>query len=257
MTLLELKQVTKEYPLRLRRGKTKKKVAVHNVSLTISKGQSVALVGESGSGKSTLAKLIMRIEELTSGEILWKGQNIHSEMVGDFSYYKNIQLVLQDSSSSLHPKMKVKELLAEPIRNFFPGEKNWPEECAKLLHLVGLDASFMERYPNQLSGGQKQRVCIAKALAVKPELIIFDESIASLDSGSKKAILEVLKKIQRQDGLSYLFITHDLEFTKKLCDIVAVMYQGEIVEYLTHCEHEQLTHAYTKILFNTMNTYNL
>ncbi|KGR76983.1 ABC transporter ATP-binding protein [Ureibacillus sinduriensis] len=255
MTLIELKQVTKEYPLKLRRGKTKKKVAVHNVSLAISKGESVALVGESGSGKSTIAKLIMRTEKLTSGLILWKGQNIHSKKVSDYSFFKNIQLVLQDSSSSLHPNMKVKEILAEPIRNFFPDEKNWQEQCMKLLHLVGLDASFLEHYSNQLSGGQKQRLCIAKALAVKPELIIFDESIASLDGESKKGIIEVLKMVQRQDGLTYLFITHDLEFTKELCDFVAVMYQGEIVEYLANWEDEQLTHPYTRILFSTMNAF--
>ena len=175
MRLLELKQVRKEYPLRLGKGYFKKKVAVNNVCLTISKGESVALVGESGSGKSTLAKLIMRIEKITSGQILWNGQSIHSKQWKDYAFYKNIQMVMQDSSASLHPNMRIEEILAEPIRNFFPNNKTWHEECSKLLHLVGLDTSFLKHFPNQLSGGQKQRVCIAKALAVKPEFIIFDE----------------------------------------------------------------------------------
>ncbi|MFP3918375.1 dipeptide/oligopeptide/nickel ABC transporter ATP-binding protein [Lysinibacillus telephonicus] len=256
MTLLELKQVTKEYPLRLRRGNIKKKVAVKNVSFAISKGECLALVGESGSGKSTIAKCIMRIEKITSGKVLWKGHNIHTKELKDFTLYKNIQMVMQDSSASLHPKMCIKEILAEPIRNFFPDERDWLEECIKLLHLVGLDKSHLKYFPNQLSGGQKQRVCIAKALAVKPELIIFDESIASLDSNSQKSILEILKRIQIQDGLSYLFITHDLQSTKQFCDRVAVMYQGEIVESFTYWEREQLTHPYSQLLFDTMNNSN-
>lgn len=252
MILLEVKQVTKEYPLWLRRGNIKKKLAVNNVSLTISKGESIALVGESGSGKSTLAKCIMRIEKITSGQVLWKGHSIYSKQLKDFTFYKNIQMVLQDSSASLHPKMQVKEILAEPIQNFFPDEKNWHEECIKLLHLVGLDKSFLKFLPNQLSGGQKQRVCIAKALAAKPELIIFDESIASLDRDSQRSILEILKKVQEQDELSYLFITHDLQSTKQLCDRVAVMYEGEIVEILNDWEGVQFVHPYSRLLFDTM-----
>lgn len=256
MTLLELQQVTKEYPLRLRRGNSKKKVAVNNVSFTISKGESVALVGESGSGKSTIAKLIMRMEKITSGQILWNGHYIHSKQLKDFTFYKNIQLVLQDSSASLHPKMRIEEILAEPIRNYFPGEKNWHEECIKLLHLVGLDTPYLKCFPNQLSGGQKQRVCIAKALAVKPKLIIFDESIASLDSHSEKTILEILRSIQMQNGISYLFITHDLQSTKQLCNRIAVMYQGEIVETFTHWERGQIRHPYSRLLFDTVSQYN-
>lgn len=256
MILLELRQITKEYPLWLRKDKGRKKAAVNNVSLSISKGESVALVGESGSGKSTIAKCIMRLEKITAGQILWKGHSIRSKHLKDFTFYKSVQMVMQDSSASLHPKMKVEEILAEPIRNFFPEEKNWHEECNRLLHVVGLDTSFLKRFPNQLSGGQKQRVCIAKALAVKPELIIFDESIASLDGQSQKSIIEVLRMIQRQEGLSYLFITHDLQSTKHLCDRVAVMYQGEIVEILTQWERGQLAHPYSRLLYDTMNDSN-
>lgn len=256
MILLELRQMTKEYPLWLRKEKGRKKAAVNNASLSISKGESVALVGESGSGKSTIAKCIMRLEKITAGQILWKGHSIYSKHLKDFTFYKSVQMVMQDSSASLHPKMKVEEMLAEPIRNFFPDEKNWHEECNRLLHVVGLDTSFLKRFPNQLSGGQKQRVCIAKALAVKPELIIFDESIASLDGESQKSIIEVLRMIQRQEGLSYLFITHDLQSTKHLCDRVAVMYQGEIVEILTQWERGRLAHPYSRLLYDTMNDCN-
>nr|WP_078433744.1 dipeptide/oligopeptide/nickel ABC transporter ATP-binding protein [Metabacillus halosaccharovorans] len=254
--MLELKQVTKVYPIRFRRGKSKKKMAINNVNLTISKGESVALVGESGSGKSTIAKLIMRMEKQTSGQILWNGHSIDSKQLKFSTFYKNIQMVLQDSSSSLHPKMRIEEILSEPIRNFFPEKKNWYEECKKLLDVVGLDSSFLKYFPNQLSGGQKQRICIAKALAVKPKLIILDESIASLDRPSQESILEILRLFQLQNGTSYLFITHDLQSTKQLCKRIEVMHQGEIVETITHWERGQLKHPYSQLLFDTMSQYN-
>lgn len=254
MNLLELQQVTKEYPSWFRKGRKLKKTAVKNVNLTITKGESIALVGESGSGKSTLAKCIMRIEKITSGHILLDGQNIYTKRLKDFAFYKKVQMVLQDSSSSLHPKMKVEEIIAAPIRNFFPNHKNILDEVNRLLEIVGLDSSFLERMSFQLSGGQKQRVCIAKALAVKPKLIIFDESIASLDHSSQQSIIRVLKQIQQKEEISYLFITHDLESTKHLCNRVAVMYQGEIVEIITEWNQHQLFHPYSKVLYDTINS---
>ena len=255
--LLELRNVTKEYPLRTRRKSLFKPrphfKAVNQINLTIKKGESVGLVGESGSGKSTLAKLIMKIEPVTSGQILLNSQPIHGKHSHDLKVYKQMQLVLQDSSSSLYPNMRVKEILEEPLRNYFPEEKTtWEATCLKLLQMVNLDSSFLCRYPHQLSGGQKQRVCIAKALAVQPEIIIFDESIASLDQPSQLSIIKMLKRIQKKKQLSYLFITHDLKSTQQLCDRIMVMYQGELVETFSHWDSQQLSHPYSHLLFQTL-----
>ncbi|MFB5282926.1 ABC transporter ATP-binding protein [Peribacillus sp. Hz7] len=256
MTLLELCNVTKEYSVRSRKlswfGRKQSFTAVNQVNLTLSKGECLGIVGESGSGKSTIAKLIMKIESVTSGQILLDGELINSNQINDIQLYKRLQMVLQDSSSSLHPKMNVQEVLTEPLRNYFSKEDEWRARCIQLLELVDLDASYLSRYPDQLSGGQKQRVCIAKALAVKPDIIIFDESIASLDSPSQTSIIRMLKRIQKQEQLSYLFITHDLQSTKALCDRVAVMYQGEIIETFHIFDVGQLKHPYSNLLFQTL-----
>ncbi|MFC0471940.1 ABC transporter ATP-binding protein [Halalkalibacter kiskunsagensis] len=258
MSLLELCYVSKEYPLRASRKtwfKTNPSVkVVKDVNLTINKGECLALIGESGSGKSTLAKLIMKLETVTSGQILLDGQMINGKQVTDLTIYKRIQLVLQDSSTSLHPKMHVEEILKEPIHNYFPEQMvEWEEMFLKLLKLVGLDHSYLSRYSHQLSGGQKQRVCIAKALAVQPDLIIFDESIASLDRDSQASIVNMLKHIQKKEQISYLFITHDLQAAQTLCDQVAVMYQGEIVETFSNWDLRQLKHPYTRSLVHILN----
>ncbi|WP_127761979.1 ABC transporter ATP-binding protein [Peribacillus asahii] len=256
MTLLELCNVTKEYSVRSRKlswfRRKKHFTAVNQVNLTLSKGECLGIVGESGSGKSTIAKLIMKIESVTSGQVLLDGKLINSNQIKDIQLYKRLQMVLQDSSSSLHPKMNVQEILTEPLRNYFSKNKEWRTQCIQLLELVNLDASYLIRYPHQLSGGQKQRVCIAKALAVKPDIIIFDESIASLDSTSQTSIIRMLKRIQKQEQLSYLFITHDLQSTKELCDRVAVMYQGEIIETFHLLDVGQLKHPYSNLLFQTL-----
>jgi ABC-type dipeptide/oligopeptide/nickel transport system ATPase subunit len=257
--LLELRNVTKEYPLR-RKSLFKPNSflkAVNGVNLTLNKGESIGVVGESGSGKSTLAKLIMNIESTTSGHILLKGKPIHGGQLKDMEVYKQIQLILQDSSSSLFPRMQVREILEEPLRNFFPKEKStWEETIRRLITMVGLDFSFLSRYPHQLSGGQKQRVCIAKALAVQPEIIIFDESIASLDQLSQTLIITMLKQIQKKERLSYLFITHDLKSTQQMCDRIVVMYQGELVDSFSSWDDQQLRHPYSYLLYQTLNNTN-
>jgi ABC-type oligopeptide transport system ATPase subunit len=254
MIVLELCEVTKEYSLRTRRFFKAKRTfqAVKQVNMTLNKGECLGLVGESGSGKTTLAKLIMKIEDLTSGRVLLYRQDINGNQLNDLDIYKQIQLVMQDSVSSLHPKMCVREIIGEPIQNYFSKQKiDLDKKCLELLKLVGLDGTYLSRYPHQLSGGQKQRVCIAKALAVEPDIIVFDESIASLDRISQTSIINMLKHIQNKEQISYLFITHDLQSTKEFCDRVAVMYQGEIVETLTDWDYHHLQHAYTRSLFQT------
>ncbi|WP_100407088.1 ABC transporter ATP-binding protein [Bacillus solitudinis] len=256
MTVLELINVTKEYPVR----RLKKPLfqarptfrAIKKVNLTLKKGESVGLVGESGSGKSTLAKLVMKLESLTAGSIYVNGHHINDKNMNGRSLYKQLQIVLQDSSSSLHPKMCVRDILLEPIQNYFPNEQDVEQRCSILMNQVNLDSSFLRRYPHQLSGGQKQRVCIAKALAAQPTLIIFDESLVGLDQEAQLEMITMLKKIQEKQQISYVFITHDLHSTKLLCDRVAVMYKGEIVEIFSDWDVNQFQHPYSKLLFQTL-----
>ncbi|WP_158737776.1 ABC transporter ATP-binding protein [Alteribacillus sp. YIM 98480] len=254
MSLLELDQVTKEYPLRSRKRLWWKKAeqfqAVKQVSLQLKRGECLGLVGESGSGKSTLAKLIMNLEPVTKGDILLNGCSIRQ--MKDLEIFKRMQLVLQDSHSALHPKMNVRDIIQEPLHNFFPGENIKREaRCLQLMEMAGIDNSLLERRPYQLSGGQKQRVCIARALAVKPEVIIFDESIASIDQEAQQSILKRLKYIQSKEKVAYLFITHDIDTLREFCQRVAVMYKGEIIDIFEEWKVNHLTHPYSRLLLET------
>ncbi|MCP3777725.1 MULTISPECIES: ABC transporter ATP-binding protein [unclassified Paenibacillus] len=255
--MLELKNVTKAYPVRKRRkgwfSTQDSEQAVKKVNLELRQGECLGLVGESGSGKSTLAQCILGLESLTSGEIWLDDQPIHTGRMKDIYLYKRIQLVAQDSSSSLHPRMTIRDILEEPIHNYFPGRKAQVLDiCQSLLESVGLDTECLEKYPTQLSGGQKQRVCIARALAVEPDIILFDESIANLDTTTQFSVLGMLKRMQQERELSYLFITHDLQSTRQFCDRVAVMVQGEIVEIFKEWDEDLLQHEYTRALFQTL-----
>ncbi|MGR6128145.1 ABC transporter ATP-binding protein [Paenibacillus sp. SER-28] len=255
--MLELKNVTKAYPVRKRRkgwfSTQDSEQVVKKVSLELRQGECLGLVGESGSGKSTLAQCILGLESLTSGEIWLDDQPIHTGRMKDIHLYKRIQLVAQDSSSSLHPRMTIRDILEEPIHNYFPGRKAQTLDiCQSLLESVGLDTECLEKYPTQLSGGQKQRVCIARALAVEPDIILFDESIANLDTTTQFSVLGMLKRMQQERELSYLFITHDLQSTRQFCDRVAVMVQGEIVEIFKEWDKDLLQHEYTRALFQTL-----
>ncbi|APB73672.1 ABC transporter ATP-binding protein [Paenibacillus polymyxa] len=255
--MLELKNLTKAYPVRKRRkgwfSTQDSEQAVKKVSLELRQGECLGLVGESGSGKSTLAQCILGLESLTSGEIWLDHQPIHFEKTKDVQLYKRIQLVAQDSSSSLHPRMTIRDILMEPIHNYFPELKAQALDiCLSLLESVGMEADSLEKYPAQLSGGQKQRVCIARALAVEPDIILFDESIANLDTTTQSSVLDMLKRMQMERQLSYLFITHDLQSTRQFCDRVAVMVQGEIVEIFKEWDEDLLQHEYTRTLFQAL-----
>ncbi|WP_243867646.1 ATP-binding cassette domain-containing protein [Faecalicatena fissicatena] len=226
--------------------------AIDDVSFQIKKGEIYGLVGESGSGKSTVARCIMNIYKPSEGEIFYKGIPICKSK--EFRKNRKMlqmtrQMIFQDSASSLNPRMKIGDIVAEPLRIYSGKGRPGKKEIEKQLELVGLDRSYMEKYPCELSGGQRQRVAIARALSTKPELIVADEPIASLDVSIQAQMVNLFRKLQKEQGFSFLFIAHDLSMVEFLCDRTGVMYHGKLVEegrtqdIFAHPEHE-----YTKAL---------
>lgn len=239
--LIEGKNLGLEYPIEKDwLGRTSKVfTAVKNVSVTINKGERVGLVGESGSGKSSLGKLLMGLESCTSGSILWKGLPVDLR-----AFRKVAQPVFQDPFSALNPRMTVGAALAEAIS----GQKT-PQE---LLEEVGLSPDDINKYPGEFSGGQRQRIVLARALAVEPEFIILDESVAALDLRIQAEILKLLCEIQERRGLAFLFISHDLSVIEAVCDRILIMKNGEIVESgLTEQIFANPENSYTKRLLNS------
>lgn len=224
LPLIEVKDLNYFY-----RVKGQKLHAVKNVSFSIHPGKTLGLVGESGCGKTTIGKLLQGMLKPTSGTIRFEGDR------------RKIQMVYQDPYSSLNPRMTVEELIREPLIIGSIGSKaEQIKRVEELLTLVGLDLHFMRRYPHELSGGQRQRVVIARALAPNPSFLILDEPITALDVSIQAQIINLLKKLQAELGLTYLFISHDLSIVKYLSERVAVMYLGQIVEIAD--SHELYTH---------------
>ncbi|MGX6980231.1 ABC transporter ATP-binding protein [Vagococcus elongatus] len=216
-----------------KKGKKKVIQAVNNVSFSVIKGETLAVVGESGSGKTTLAKMIMCFEKITSGSILFNGENIsllkEKKAIKDFR--KKVQMVHQDPTSSLNPSKTIFQIIEEPLKVHKFGDKNkCREKVEELIQLVELPLDFLERYPHTLSGGQKQRVGIARAIALDSELIILDEPTSALDVSVQAKIIDLLERLQKEFSLSYLFITHDLALVKNFADKVIVMQLGNLVE---------------------------
>jgi ABC-type oligopeptide transport system ATPase subunit len=206
--------------------------AVNGVSFVVNEGESVGLVGESGSGKSTIAKLLVRLQEPTQGKISFRGRDVTHLSDRKFRpLRKEIQMVFQDPTMSLNPRMTVEKMLTEPLRvhNVVP-KNDRHERVLQLLEQVNLDPEFIDRRPDQLSGGQKQRVGIARAIATHPDFIVLDEPTSSLDMSIRIQILALLQKLQVELGMTYLFISHDLNTVRSLCSRVIVMSKGEIVE---------------------------
>ncbi|SMQ69203.1 peptide/nickel transport system ATP-binding protein [Devosia lucknowensis] len=222
--LLEAKKLCKTY------GKF---AALKDVSLTLARGQSLAVVGESGSGKSTLARTILRLEDADSGEALWKGRDLIRMNARDLlGCRREIQMVFQDPTQSLNPRMSVYQLIAEgwDIHKLMPEKAKRRARVIELLEQVGLSAEHVDRYPHQFSGGQRQRIAIARALALEPELIICDEAVSALDVSIQAQVIALLDKLREELGISFLFIAHDLGVVRDFADTVIVMKSGEIVE---------------------------
>ena len=206
--------------------------ALKDVSLCIRKGSTLGVVGESGSGKSTLARCILRLEEAQFGDIHFKGENLSWMTLEEVrEKRKEMQMVFQDPYSSLNPRLTVGENIEEGMLIWkMGGQKQRLTKVRELMDLVGLSSRSLDSMPYQFSGGQQQRICIARALAVKPELLILDEVTSSLDVTVQKQILTLLKDLQNEFGLSYLFISHNLQIVRDFCDEVLLMHKGKVIE---------------------------
>ena len=232
--LLEARALTKLYPIRRGLG-WQQLHAVDGVDLTVAEGECVGLVGESGCGKSTLARLIARLAATTSGEIAFAGKDIGAAPLRQFARTPQraaIQAVFQDPNESLNPSFTAFQAVADPVRRLIGGldAKTLEERVYKAFDDVGLSRDLARRYPHQLSGGQKARVGIARAIAVDPRLLILDEPTSALDASVQSVILKLLGELRARRRMSYLFVSHDLEVVRLICDRIAVMYLGRIIE---------------------------
>ena len=243
--LLIIENISKTFKV----DKNKELQALKNINIRLKKGECIGIVGESGCGKSTLARIIVGIERKTSGKIIFDNKEIEG-----ISKTKDIQMIFQNPLSSFNPRMKIVDYMWEPLRNYFKlSKKDSIPFIKKSLIDVGLDENALKKYPHEFSGGQLQRITIARAIIIKPKLIVCDEITSALDVSVQKQILELLKKLQKDLDLSYLFIGHDLAVVQDISQKIVVMYMGEIVEKLDSVDlKSKAKHPYTKLLLNSV-----
>lgn len=238
-------------------GKKNEVRAIENISFDIYKGETLGLVGESGCGKSTTGKSIIKLNDITSGEILYEGIDIQKirERKDLLKFNKKIQMIFQDPYASLNPRLKVMDIVAEgiDIHHLATDKRDRKKRVYDLLETVGLSKEHANRYPHEFSGGQRQRIGIARALAVEPEFIIADEPISALDVSIQAQVVNLLLKLQRERGITFLFIAHDLSMVKYISDRIAVMHFGKIVEIGPAEEiYQNPLHDYTKSLLSAI-----
>ena len=252
-TLLEVKEL-KQY---FNEGKRNEVRAIENISFNIYKGETFGLVGESGCGKSTTGKAIIKLNDITDGQILYEGVDIQKikNRKDSLKFNKKIQMIFQDPYASLNPRLKVMDIIAEgiDIHKLASGTKDRKKRVYDLLKTVGLSKEHANRYPHEFSGGQRQRIGIARALAVEPEFIIADEPISALDVSIQAQVVNILLKLQREKDITFLFIAHDLSMVKYISDRIAVMHFGKIVELGTADEiYNNPLHPYTQSLLSAV-----
>jgi peptide/nickel transport system ATP-binding protein len=253
MALLEVKNLKVYYPIKGGiLGRTVGHVkAVDDVSFTIEPGQTVGLVGESGSGKSTTGKAILGLEPLAGGSIFFDGEDI-TRYIGKnrSAYRKSVQMIFQDVYSSLNPRKRVLDIIAEPLRNFERlGRMEEKKRVQELLEIVGMNPEAAMKYPFEFSGGQRQRIGVARAIALKPRLIVADEPVSALDLSVQAQVLNYLKDIQQELKLAYLFVSHDLGVVRHMCETLAIMHNSRFVEFGSRENiYNNAQHIYTRKL---------
>ncbi|WP_440705709.1 ABC transporter ATP-binding protein [Heyndrickxia oleronia] len=251
--LVEVENLKKYFKV----GKKQKLRAVDGISFTIHKGETLGLVGESGCGKSTVGRTLLQLYQPTSGVVKFAGKKLESQQskAGEKQYHQDVQMIFQDPYSSLNPRMTVLEIISEGLMIHQPNmnKEDRRSRVTELLELVGLDRNHANRYPHEFSGGQRQRIGIARALAVEPKFIVADEPIAALDVSIQAQIVNLLKQLQDERDLTYLFIAHDLSMVKHISDRIAVMYLGQMMELAESEElYEEPLHPYTAALLSAI-----
>ena len=250
--LLRAEGISKNFPA----GGGKKVHAVSGVDVTLYEGETLALVGESGCGKSTLGRTLIRLTEPTEGTVFFEGENITAMKAQEFRAIRpKMQMIFQDPYASLDPRMTVRDIIAEPldVHRVCRTREETTERVLELMEAVGLPKEYLDRYPHQFSGGQRQRIGIARAIALKPKLIVADEPVSALDVSVQNQILNLLKDLQARYGLTYLFISHDLSVVRFLADRICVMFLGKLCEVGdTETVYTKPLHPYTRFLLGAV-----
>lgn len=251
--LVEVNNLKQYFPIKSGFGKTIPLKAVDGVSFAIKPGETLGLVGESGCGKTTVGRSLLHLYKPTDGDIFYNGQRVDEKSIQ--SMRKDMQMVFQDPYSSLNPRMTVEDIIGEPldVHKLYTSKGERRDKILHLMELVGLNAEHATRYAHEFSGGQRQRIGIARALAIEPEFIVCDEPISALDVSIQAQVVNLLIKLQKELGLTYLFIAHDLSMVKHISDRVGVMYLGNMVEFADSDElYSKPLHPYTKALMSAI-----